>query len=381
MLTTVVIAMGSSLFLMVYSYVLYPGLLWIIPNKKRNLLNQPQECSVAVVIAAYNEEKVIGTKIQSVLKHIPEAVHLDIYVGSDGSTDKTNKIVEEYAMQYSNVHLVTFAGRSGKAKIVNDLVKERKQDILILTDANVLFTERTIQELLYPFSETQVGMTCANIIKRPKSDNAVEQIESHYIQRENNIKLKESLIWNIVMGAEGGCYAIRKSSFNPIPKNFFMDDFFMSMNVLEQNQQIRFQEHAICLEDVPDDLHEEFKRKVRISIGNYQNLFRFWRLLFRFNSISFALISHKVLRWFCPFFILILLLGSFYLFIQIPQWSVYFYLNICVFVVPFLVPDHRFLKPINYMKHFLSMNFALLIGFIKYLKGVQSSVWTPTKRT
>ena len=374
------IVLCASSSLIIHTYVIYPAILFVLPKKKEDFNPVIQDVTVAMLIAAYNEEKVIEDKLNSVLNNIPARVKIDIYVGSDGSTDCTDEIIEALSKKHPNVHLLKFKGRSGKANIINNLSNDLTHEIFILTDANVIFSKNTIEELLLPFQNEDIGLVCSNIIKIPSKQSAVEKIEADYIQRENMIKLRESDLWKIVLGAEGGCYAIRRVLFKPIPENFFMDDFFMTLNVLEQQKSIVFREKSICYEDIPENMSEEFKRKIRISIGNFQNLIRFKKLLFKFNALAFAYWSHKVLRWLTPFFMILI-------FISLTYFSIYDLTIRCAFCLilgytflSLIIPNKKLFRVFNYTKHFIYMNIALFIGFIKFINGVQSSVWTPTAR-
>jgi cellulose synthase/poly-beta-1,6-N-acetylglucosamine synthase-like glycosyltransferase len=160
-----------------------------------------------------------------------------------------------------------------------------------------------------------------------------------------------------------------------------MDDFFMTMQVLEKNGKVVFRENAICFEDIPDKASEEFKRKIRISIGNFQNLVRFKHLLFPiWSKVAFAFWSHKVLRWLTPFFLIFSFASS----IILATYYSFMLVIVIVQVVLFLSPLLSFFKLnsriTNLIIHFYFMNLALLIGFFRYLVGVKSSVWTPTLR-
>jgi len=239
-------------------------------------------------MAAYNEEKVIGDKIASVFKTSYPLQKIHFYIGSDASTDKTDEIIQEWQRKYPQINLIRFGGRTGKSGIINDLSDKATQEIFILTDANVIFKEDTIFNLIRHFKNESVAQVAANIIKVSPNNKGIASQEKSYIAIENKIKHQESLRWNVVMGAEGGCYAIRKVSFSKVPPKFFMDDFYITMNVIEQGKQIVFDKEAVCNEDVPTKSAEEFKRKVRISIGNFQNLMRYKSLLLGFNGISFA---------------------------------------------------------------------------------------------
>lgn len=351
-------------------------------KKKDNEINPINfEPEVALLIAAYNEEKVIGEKIKSILDGNYPISKLSIYIGSDASTDKTNEIISSYASQYPQIKLINFGGRTGKAAIINKLASMAQEDIFILTDANVIFSKDTISKLVKNFSNPKVEQVCANIKKVSAKNIGIQSLEKGYLNIENKIKKAESNRWGIVMGAEGGCYAIRKKSYSPVPPNYYMDDFYITMGVINKGGQVLFEEDAICYEDLPSQSSEEHKRKIRISIGNYQNLSVYKNLLWPpWKAIGYAFISHKVLRWFTPFFLIIILLCS----ILLSMHSKFFLILTCtqlsLFILPLFIPLLGKMKPALFIAHFYSMNFALLKGFIIYVKGVKSSVWEPTKR-
>jgi cellulose synthase/poly-beta-1,6-N-acetylglucosamine synthase-like glycosyltransferase len=374
-----------SAYAIVHSYVVYP--LWLLiftPDKqpaKPQFTLEDNLPEVAILMAAYNEEKVIGEKIASVLDTTYPSQKITVYIGSDASTDRTNSIIEEYSKKYPQIKLVRFGGRTGKSGIINQLASEAKQAVFILTDANVIFKRETIFNLIRHFRNENTAQVAANIIKVSASNKGIASQEKSYIALENKIKYAESVRWNVIMGAEGGCYAIRRENFSPVPKNFYMDDFYITLNVIEQGKEIVFDKDAICNEDVPTQAEEEFKRKVRISIGNFQNLNRYKKLLWKFNGISFSFWSHKVLRWLTPFLLIICFLSS----VALMFHCKYFVILSALQLFGFFTPVIDWLLNINisllrFISHFYLMNLALLKGFIVYMKGVDSNVWQPTKR-
>lgn len=374
-----------SAYAIVHSYVVYP--LWLImftsDEKTKlsgfSLLDDLPE--VAILMAAYNEEKVIGEKIVSVLDTTYPLQKITIYIGSDASTDKTDEIINKFVQKNPKLKLVRFGGRTGKSGIINQLAADAKQEIFILTDANVIFKKETIFNLIRHFKNRNVAQVAANIIKVSPSNKGIASQEKSYIALENKIKYAESLRWNSIMGAEGGCYAIRRENFSPVPKNFYMDDFYITLNVIEQGKQIVFDKEAVCNEDVPTQSQEEFKRKVRISIGNFQNLNRYRSLLWKFNGVSFSFWSHKVLRWLTPFFLIACFLASFGLMFKCDVFRIMFILQLLGFFLPVIDWLLKInIGPLRFISHFYLMNLALLKGFVIYVKGVESNVWQPTKR-
>jgi cellulose synthase/poly-beta-1,6-N-acetylglucosamine synthase-like glycosyltransferase len=364
------------------TYILYPLSLFLFGKKRQAKPALSTNFDIAVVIAAYNEENVIEKKIQSVLATSYPLDKLVIYVGSDASTDRTNEIVANFATQYPNVQLKIFQGRTGKAGIINSIIEQCKEELLILTDANVFFTPFTIPNLVRHFSEKETHQVCANILKISDRNENIQALEKGYLLVENQIKLRESASWGFVMGAEGGCYAIRRTAYTPIPPNFYMDDFFVTMSVIANQGRVIFDDEAICYEDLPTESTEEFKRKIRISIGNFQNLVAFKKLLWPFwSAIAYSFISHKILRWLTPFFLILLFLVSFLLSFDCFFFQVLALVQCVLFLSPLAIPYLKWMKPALFVAHFYNMNLALLIGFFRYLKGVKSSVWQPTPRS
>ena len=380
----IIILICSSL-LILHTYVFYPLFMILIyrnSNHNQSLFYSDDELpSIAILIAAHNDEKVIEKKILSVFNTDYPSSKLKIFIGSDASTDRTDEIISNLTNTYSNIEFIKFKGRVGKISIINHLQSLCDEPVLILSDANVIFKQNTIFELVKYFKDSNVGLVSANIIKESSNNDGISYQEKKYLNFENKIKASESYAFNFIMGAEGGCYAIRNNLFSKVPSNFIVDDFFITMQVLERKNYALLNNLAICIEDVTTDISSEYRRKVRISSGNFQNLFFFKHLLFDFSSICFAFWSHKVLRWLTPFFIFICLFSSVFL---IPYHKFFIWIS-CIQLVLLLFPLFNYFFKFNnvflkFIAHFYLMNFALFEGFIKFIKGIKSSIWEPINR-
>ncbi len=375
-------------FLVLLSYLIYPLLViyWPVSRPAPACFSAEDELpEVTVLMAAYNEEAVIEAKLESVFNTNYPAKKVNVMVGSDKSTDRTEEIILNLSRKYPNLQLVKFEKRTGKSGIINTLVAHTKTPILIATDANILFGTETIFELVKRFKEPKIQLVGGNIVYREKKENGIALQEHTYLNWENKIKQGESQHWWIALGVEGGCYAIRKSAFVQIPALTFMEDFYITMAVLYKRGHVWFEPAAQCYEDVSTEIAEEFKRKVRISIGNWQNLSRFSGMLFSpFWPVGFAFFCHKVLRWFTPF---LLIFGLGLAFVLSVPGNMFSTLTTVALVILMLLPlDFLLMKRnmhtgiLRFINHFIMMNIALLVGFINYSKGVKSNVWQPTKR-
>ena len=385
MYNLLIIILICSSFLILHTYVFYPlFMILIYRNSNHNQLlfySDHELPSIAILIAAHNEEKVIEKKILSVFNTNYPSSKLKVFIGSDASTDRTDEIISNLTNTYSNIEFIKFKGRVGKISIINHLQSLCDESVLILSDANVIFKQNTIFELVKYFKDSNVGLVSANIIKESSNNDGISYQEKKYLNFENKIKASESYAFNFIMGAEGGCYAIRNNLFSKVPSNFIVDDFFITMQVLKRKNYALLNNLAICIEDVTSDISSEYRRKVRISSGNFQNLFFFKHLLFDFSSISFAFWSHKVLRWLTPFFLFICLFSSVFL---IP-YHIFFIGISCIQLLLLLFPLLNYFFKFNnvflkFIAHFYLMNFALFEGFIKFIKGIKSSIWEPINR-
>ena len=385
MYNLLIIILICSSFLILHTYVFYPlFMILIYRNSNHNQLlfySDHELPSIAILIAAHNEEKVIEKKILSVFNTNYPSSKLKVFIGSDASTDRTDEIISNLTNTYSNIEFIKFKGRVGKISIINHLQSLCDEPVLILSDANVIFKQNTIFELVKYFKDSNVGLVSANIIKESSNNDGISYQEKKYLNFENKIKASESYAFNFIMGAEGGCYAIRNNLFSKVPSNFIVDDFFITMQVLKRKNYALLNNLAICIEDVTSDISSEYRRKVRISSGNFQNLFFFKHLLFDFSSISFAFWSHKVLRWLTPFFLFICLFSSVFL---IPYHKFFIWIS-CIQLLLLLFPLFNYFFKFNnvflkFIAHFYLMNFALFEGFIKFIKGIKSSIWEPINR-
>jgi cellulose synthase/poly-beta-1,6-N-acetylglucosamine synthase-like glycosyltransferase len=383
-----------SVLLLFHSYVLFPFLLQLLArNKKDNTVIYNITDSlphVYILMSAYNEQKVIKEKLDSVFDTDYPLDKLSFYIGSDNSSDDTNNIITEYSRKHPQIKFSPFYERNGKSGVLNKLYTDIQQtgynpnDVFILTDANVLFTRTCIFEMVKHFKNPAIGQVAANVLNKGQRNDGISIQETNYIQRENLIKYREGLIWGAMQGAFGACYAMRADCFSPIPANFLMEDFYISMSILAQGKKAISEPESICYEDVSNDVSEEFKRKTRISTGNFQNLGVYWPQLFKFNAVAFCFYSHKVIRWKGPFIIILMLLSSAILAVYMPFYALVLGLLILFLVSPAI--DLLFktmginIGLLRLVAYFNLMNWALLYGFYKYTMGVQTSAWSPTKR-
>lgn len=373
---------------LVYTYLLFPALLKLLASLKGNppvpQIEDHQFPEFSILIPAHNEEGTIAGKLESIYASDYPISKIEVHVLSDASTDHTVDIVSSLS-HLPNLYLHTSDKRLGKPEAVNALAGKAKFDTLIFTDANVFFHPDTLRMLARHFLWPETGLADTRLEPYSSDDAGISFEEKKYLNREFLIKYREGLVFGKTMGPSGACFAVRKRLFKPIPEHFLVDDFFIGLEVLRQGYRAVADKEAVVYEDPVTDLSEAFRRKIRIATGNFQNL-RYFRKMFRniFSSTGFLFWSHKGLRWYGPFLMLATLVSNIFL---IPSGLLYLVAFILQAIIPlFIIPD-IYLQKINkhivilrFVTHYYYMNLALLLGWLKNWKGIDTNVWEPTKR-
>lgn len=365
----------SALCLIALTYAVYPLWQLAFPGKTIDFSGEYTPPTVSIVFAAYNESSIIEDKIRS-LYHTNYPIDLlSVWIGSDMSDDGTDAIIRSLQKEFPNLNLNVNEVRSGKSATINRLVALSSAEVIIATDANILFKATTIEELVRPIAQEKATAVAGTLKYEDKGvASSTASNEKVYLSLENAIRRAESRKHGICLGMEGGLYSMKKAFWQPIPPNTFMEDFFQTVQLISRDQKVLFNESAVGLEDVSTSLQEEYKRKIRISIGNWQNLVRFYPLIFK-HPYPFGglFIMHKVLRWVTPHLYLIALAAGLFT----PNWLFFTAMLVGLPISQLILLALGWATPLAY---FYAMNAALFVGFIKYIKGVKSSVWQPTKR-
>ena len=365
----------SALCLIALTYAVYPLWQLAFPGKTIDFSGEYTPPTVSIVFAAYNESSIIEDKIRSLYHTTYPIDLLSVWVGSDMSDDGTDAIIRSLQKEFPNLNLNVNEARSGKSATINRLVALSSAEVIIATDANILFKETTIEELVRPIAQEKATAVAGTLKYEDKGvASSTASNEKAYLSLENAIRRAESRKHGICLGMEGGLYSMKKAFWQPIPPNTFMEDFFQTVQLISRDQKVLFNESAVGLEDVSTSLQEEYKRKIRISIGNWQNLVRFYPLIFK-HPYPFGglFIMHKVLRWVTPHLYLIALAAGLFT----PNWLFFTAMLVGLPISQLILLALGWATPLAY---FYAMNAALFVGFIKYIKGVKSSVWQPTKR-
>ncbi len=328
------VLLSLSLFFIFYTYIFYPLIIWAMNgrfSKKDHKIDEEQFPFVSFLVVAYNEEQVIKEKIENTLLLEYPKDKLKIIFASDYSTDGTNGIIEKYKKE--GIHFVPIGRRGGKSKALNICIPQAKGEIIVLSDANTFVQKDAIKKLVRHFVDPVIGCVSGKLRFRPVHGNPLGMIESSFWNYETWVKMKEGNIAS-VPGANGGIYAIRKSVFQFLPiDKAIMDDFLITLKIIQQGYRAISDPEVRALEDTCLNVQDSFEQKVRIGAGNFHGLRYIMPLLNPSQGlVAYILWSHKIIRWFLPFLLIIAFItnmvlinsGTVYRCLAVGQLSFYF---------------------------------------------------------
>ncbi len=361
----------------IWSYAIYPLLLALVPARRHEQAGDSRDWpSVSVLISVYNEEKHIVARIENLLTLDYPRDKLEILIGSDGSTDRTNELVGTFPD--ARVKLHAFEQRGGKPSVLNRLVPQARSELLVFSDANAMFGPDALRKLARHFANPQIGGVCGKLVFH--GDNS-ETDEGPYWKLETYLKTHESAL-DSCLGANGAIYAIRRSCWPRIPDNTFVDDFVIGMRVREAGHRVIYDTEAVASEELPQSVGHEMTRRIRIGAGDFQALFLCWRSLLPWRGFySIAFWSHKVLRWFAPFLMIAALVSNAAL-LPRPLFAVLLALQLAFYILALFGALIRRRKIVVFSApyYFVTINLALLFGFFRFITGTQQAAWKRTAR-
>ncbi len=290
----------STISLIVYHVFLFPMILLLSSGRKRRTFPPVDDESApraALMIAARNEEKSIEAKLENCFELDYPREKLEIVVVANGCTDRTAEIAGRYKDR--GVKVFEY-GEIGKTAAQNIAIRHLDCDVVVYSDANVMYDREALRHLLAPFADPTVGSVCGHHRYR-RSDKPAGAAESFlWNVIEHRLKLAEAGGGGLI-GANGSIYAVRVDLYRPLPHDV-TSDFFEPLYLACRGYRTEYAPDAIATEEPEKDMTAEFDRRVRIIQKTVYNVLQFrWMLNpFRTGRIAWMLWSHKVLRWLFP---------------------------------------------------------------------------------
>ncbi len=392
MMIIVTIFFWISLGILFYCYMGYGVLVLLFttlrsffaPSSKKG--SSENTLPVTLIITAYNEEKILEQKILNTLSIDYPVDKLQLIFITDGSVDGSEKLVR----QYPSIVLLHQPERRGKYAAIKRAMKQVQTPVVVFSDANTILNPDCIKKIASHYTNAKTGGVAGEKkIARNKTISAVGEAEGLYWQYESFMKKIDASL-NTVTGAAGELFSIRTALFKELDDELILDDFVISMQICMEGYKIEYEPGAFATELPSATLAEEQKRKIRISAGAYQSIGYLKECLniFKYPLLSFQYISRRLLRWiFCPVMLIVLLFSN--IFIVTYQSSIGFYnwvlyaqtIFYVLAVMGWLfVQSGKRAGLITIPFYFLFMNYCLVKGFIKFVKGKQSVLWEKSLR-
>ncbi|MBM9605718.1 glycosyltransferase family 2 protein [Desulfopila inferna] len=377
-MTPLIIIFWTSLAAIFYAYLGYPLLLHLLAGmgfgRKEGKISGNFRPSISIIIPAHNEGKILEDKIVNILDLDYPKEKREILIISDGSTDNTGAIAKKYL---DRLDFFELEKRSGKTAALNLGLEKARNEIIVFLDASIMLKKDALQNVVCQFVDPSIG--CISGEDHIKGAGG----EGLYGRYELKLRNLESKLHSIV-GASGSFYAQRKKLCRPFSEGL-APDFISVLNTVEQGFRAITEPTAIGYMTAVKKSSDELARKVRTIVRGMTALFFKRQLLnpFRHGFFAFELISHKIIRWLVPFFLIsafvsnmILSTEPFYLLLFLGQLLFYLLALGSLYNLPFF----RAIPIGKISNYFVIVNIAALTAWWKYLRGQRLEIWTPSQR-
>lgn len=365
--------------IIVYVYAGHPALLYLIARlHPRHWLRCDVNLSTAIFVSAFNEEKGIAAKIRNLLEQDYRG-SFAVIVASDGSTDGTAEIVRSF--NDSRIRLFDFKKNRGKAAMQNEVVPTLDQDIVIFSDATSVWPRDAVRQIVCNFCDAAVGCVAVDLCFVSERNGVIEKGQGAYWKYERFLRLYGALSGTNIV-ASGTTYAIRKSLFHPI-RSDIGEDLSNPLHIAMAGKRVVF-DPGVVVEERSSSTHaSEVRMRKRIAVRNVTGLASYIRYLSpKYGFAAYQLLVHKYLRVLCWIPMLVALTTGYMLHRESP-YGYLFYVQIAVYALAFvgyLRVKAGARSRVTYLPYyFVLLNYACMMGFIYYLKGVRRATWAPDR--
>lgn len=253
---------------------------------------------VSVIIAAYNEAKVIKSTIQSVLA-TDYPGELELIVVDDGSMDETAAIVGSLAAADPRIRLQR-QPNGGKSQALHTALGMARHEMLVFLDADTRFEPRTIGELITPLADPQVGAVSGHA-KVGNLRSFIARCQSLEYTCGFNLDRRAYSVWNCITVAPGAVSALRRSALEEaggFSLDTLAEDTDLTLCLHRAGYRVEYAHEAVAWTEAPETLRSLAKQRFRWAFGTLQCLWKHADLLFNpeFKALGFFAIPSI---WFC----------------------------------------------------------------------------------
>ena len=355
------------------AYLFYPLLILIISLIKKKIIwpTTKELPSLAFLISVYNEEKIIGKKIENTLNLNYPKSKLKIYIVSDASTDESDTIIQAYADKESHINFYSLPSRLGKNGGINFVRDHIKEDIIVFSDANSFYDKDALIQLVQPYANSVIGSVIGDLTFTNINEFNISETENTYWRIERLIKKLESKVGKVIIG-NGAILSIRRQFLQPIPPEI-ANDLYLPLLIRNKGYNVIFNFKAKAFENSSVNSAEEYRRKVRIITRGITALFSTFKITKLWLWLQ--LLLRKALRWFVGYALILLYLCNLFLINEHVIFNISFYLQNLLYLMALLYRLNLKFKIGSYAFYFCLINFAGIIGTLNGFFGRKIKTW------
>jgi cellulose synthase/poly-beta-1,6-N-acetylglucosamine synthase-like glycosyltransferase len=368
----------GALAIVAYVYVGFPALIYALATVRPRLVKKaPHEPTVSFIIAAYNEEKAIAEKIENTLALDYPRDRLEILVASDGSTDRTDEIV---TTQFAGkATLVAVPGRGGKTLAQNRTVEHAGGEILVFSDATTVYRPDTLRKLMENYADPEIGCVTGWVVMGVEEETTIHRGRAAYADYEQWLRIHESRFASI-LGAGGAVYSLRRSLYTNLPADV-TSDFSQAVKVVEQGYRAVIEPDAVVFEaGEGSDIRDELERRTRVATRGLRGQYYVRRFFNprRHPWFFFQTLSHRLLRWAVPLFMIVAFVANLFL-LGRPLYRVIFVGQLACYLAAALgytlERRGKRVRLLHIPLYFCVVNLAPLLALRSLLRGDKKVVW------
>jgi len=373
-----------------YPYTIFPLTLWLMSlmaadDPWRHRADQEYELessSFSMIVPAHNEDPYIVRKIEQTLSALALNSTNELIIVSDYSTDDTVAAVRSIA--HPQVRVIENAGSRGKAGATNYAMPFARNELLVLSDVETRVPTETVTAMVDMLRRPGVGCVNAEIVFVNAAGDTVAEAAGFYWKFEMWLRSLQTAL-NLYANSSGPCMAMRRSLFKDLPLTGD-PDFTTPLDVVDAGYRCVHMPDCLAYDVLAPNAKVEFATRVRMVSKNFGGtILRWgWRNIFRRPGYTWAIYSHKILRWLTPFFLLAALVSNALLLGYGRFYDALFLLQAAFYAAgaigwlgyrrerrwPILLPFYAFMLA----------NVAFFLGVLKGLRGRAPAFYVPTRQ-
>jgi cellulose synthase/poly-beta-1,6-N-acetylglucosamine synthase-like glycosyltransferase/peptidoglycan/xylan/chitin deacetylase (PgdA/CDA1 family)/spore germination protein YaaH len=244
--------------------------------------------ALSVIIAAYNEGRVIAKTLQSLLETDYEG-EFEVLVVDDGSQDDTAAEVERVAAAHPQIRLLR-QPNGGKATALRQGVAQARHEFLVFLDADTLFERGTLRALVAPFANPLVGAVSGNA-RVGNLRSFVARCQSLEYICGFNLDRRAYTVWNCITVVPGAVSALRRSAVaaaGGFSHDTLAEDTDLTLTLHRLGYRIEYAPDAVAWTEAPETWSTLAKQRFRWAFGTMQCLWKHRDLVFnpRFGALG-----------------------------------------------------------------------------------------------